>query len=65
MHKLEDEYNNTYHQSIYEKPVNADYSVLTEEIESSHKALQFKVCHRVSITKYKKVTPIIGQEKYL
>ena len=49
--KLLDEYNNTYHRSIGEKPIDADYSVLTEEIETITKAPKFKVSDRVGITK--------------
>ena len=49
--KLVDQYNNTYHCSIGKKPVNADYSALSEEIESSHKAPKFKVGDRVRVTK--------------
>ena len=30
LYKLEDQYNNTYHHSINKKPINADYSGLTE-----------------------------------
>ena len=30
LNKLEDQYNNTYHHSINKKPINADYSGLTE-----------------------------------
>ena len=33
--KLGDEYNNTYHQAIGKKPIDADYSALTEEIETN------------------------------
>ena len=36
-------------------PVDADYSALTEEIDSSHKALKFKVGDEVRITKYQNV----------
>ena len=53
--KLVDEFNNTYHRSICKKPINADYFVLFEEIESSLKALKFKVSDRVRITKYKNI----------
>ena len=35
--KQVDQYNNTYHHSIYKKP-NADYSALTEKIETNPKA---------------------------
>ena len=52
-----DEYNNTFHSSIdKKKPVDADYSALTEKIESSHKAPKFKVGDRVRITKYKNIS---------
>ena len=37
LNKLVDQYNNTYHHSINKKPVNADYSVLTEKIETNPK----------------------------
>ena len=53
--KLVDECNNNYHHFIGRKPVNADYSALTEEIESSHKSSKFKVSDRVRITKYKNI----------
>ena len=49
LNKLEDQYNNTYHPSIGRKPVDADYSALTEKPESSHKAPKFKVGDRVRI----------------
>ena len=35
------------------KPVDADYSVFTEEIKLSHKTPKFKVVERVRIIKYK------------
>ena len=38
--------------SINKKPINADYSVSTEKIETSLKAPKFKVNDRVRITKY-------------
>ena len=41
--KLVDEYNSTYHCSIGKKPMHADYSALTEEIETNPKAPQLKV----------------------
>ena len=37
LNKLVDQYNNTYHHSINKKPVNTDYSVLTEKIETNPK----------------------------
>ena len=45
--KLVNEYNNTYYHSINEKPINAYYSALTEDIESNPKAPKFKVNDRV------------------
>ena len=53
--KLVDQYNNTYHHSINKKPINADYSALTEKIETNSKAPKFKVNDRVRITKYKNI----------
>ena len=32
LNKLLDEYNNAGHHFIYKKPINTDYSVLTEKI---------------------------------
>ena len=37
LNKLVDQYNNTYHHSISKKPINADYSALTE-IKTNSKA---------------------------
>ena len=51
LNKQVDEYGNTYHCSISKNPADADFSALTEEIESSHKAPKFKVGDRVRITK--------------
>ena len=53
MNKLVDQYNNTYHHSINKKPINADYSTLTEKIETNPKATKFKVDDRVTITRCK------------
>ena len=50
-----DQYNNTYHHSINKKPINANYSALTEKIETNRKLPKFKVNDRVRITKYKNV----------
>ena len=49
LNKLVDQYNNTYHHFINKKPINADYSALTEKIETNLKA------PRVRITKYKNI----------
>ena len=68
LNKLVDQSNNTCH-SIIKKPINADYSPLTEKIETNHKTPKFKVNDRVRMIRYKnifcKVTLKIGQEKYL
>ena len=55
LNKLLDQYNNTYHHSINKKPINADYSALTEKIETNLKAPEFKVNESVKITKYKNI----------
>ena len=59
LNELIDEYNNTYHFCLDEKPIDADYSTLTEVIEASLKALKFKFKFKVGeivrIKKYKKV----------
>ena len=69
MNKIVDQYNNTYHHSINKKLINADYSALTEKIETNPKAPKFEANDRVRITKYKtilvKVILKIDQEKYL
>ena len=53
--KLVDQYNNTYHHSINITLINADYSALTEKIETSLEAPKFKVNRRVRNTKYKNI----------
>ena len=55
LNNLVDEYNKTYHNSIGKKPIDADYSVLNKQIESSHKVFKFKVGDRMRITKYKNI----------
>ena len=52
LNKFVNQYNNTYHHSINKKSINADYSALTENIETNPKAPKFKVTERVRITKY-------------
>ena len=37
LNKLVEEYNNNYHHSIDKNPIHADYSALSEEIESNLK----------------------------
>ena len=55
LNKLVDQYNNTNHHYINRKPINADYSALTEKIEMNCKAPKFKVIERVRITNYKNI----------
>ena len=55
LNKLIDQYNNIYHHSINKKPINADYSALTEKIETNSKAPKFKVNDKLRITKYKNI----------
>ena len=64
LNQLVDEYNNTDHCSSVKKPVDADYSVLTEKYETNAKAHEFIVGDRVITTK-QKISLKIGQEKYL
>ena len=55
LNKIVDQYNNIYHHFINKKPINADYSALTEKIEANYKAPKFKVNDRVRITKSKNI----------
>ena len=50
--KIVDQYNNTYHHSINKKPINADYSALTENIETNPK---FKVNDKARLSKFKNI----------
>ena len=50
-----DKHNNTNHRSIGEKPVDANYSALSKEIETSPKSPKFQVGDKVRITKYKNI----------
>ena len=47
--ELVDQYNNNYHLSVNEKPINFYYSASAENIEPNLKALKFKVNGRVRI----------------
>ena len=55
LNKLVDQCNNTYHRYIGKQPINADYSTLTEKIETNPKAHKFRINDRVKITKYTNV----------
>ena len=52
LNKIVDEYSNAYHHYTGKKPVDADYSILTEEIEKDSKSREFKIGDSVRITKY-------------
>ena len=52
MNILVDQYNNTYHHYIDKKPINADYSNLTEGTETNSKDPKFKVNYRVKSKGY-------------
>ena len=43
LNKFVNQYKNTFHHSINKKKIDADYSALTEKIETNPKASQFKV----------------------
>ena len=43
VNQLVDQYNNTYHYSMDKKPINADYSALTERIVRNSKAPKFNL----------------------
>ena len=49
-----DQYNNTYHYCINKKAY-ADYSTLTEKIETNPKATEFKAIDIVRIINYKDI----------
>ena len=66
LNKLVDQYNNTYHHSNNKKPINADYSALTEKLKQILKLLNLKLMiesESQSICLFLvKVTLKIGQE---
>ena len=62
---VKDEYNNTYHRRIGKKPSHADYSVLTEEIDTNSIAPKFKVGYRVRIIEYKNIFSKYYTENWL
>ena len=63
------EYNNFYHHSNGKKPIDVDYSGLTKEFETNIKLLNLELVIGKGLQSTKrflaKVTPKIGQEKYL
>ena len=55
LNMLVDDYNNTCCRSIDKKPINIDYSTLTEKTETNLKTPKFKVDYGFEITKYKNI----------
>ena len=55
LNKLVDQYNNPYHRCINKKPINVDYSALTEKSQTNSKAPKSKVNDRVRIIQYKNI----------
>ena len=47
--------NNTYYRSIDNKPINNNYSALTEKVETNSKSSKFEVGDRVRNTKHKNI----------
>ena len=68
LNKLVDEYNNTHHRSINKKPIDADYTALSEKLRQILKLLNLKLVIESELLKYKmffaKFTQKIGQKKY-
>ena len=69
LNKLVDEYNNTYHHSIDKKPIDADYSALTEKLNQITKHLNLKLVGESGFQPIEiflgKVIPRISQKNYL
>ena len=69
LNKLVDENNNSYDISLAKKPVDADYSAFTEEIQKHSKAPNLKLGRESGLLGTRiflaKVALKIGQEKYL
>ena len=64
--KLVEQYSNTYHYSVNKKPINADYSALTEKIETNFMIKFMIESELLSIRIFLiKVTLKINEEKYL
>ena len=64
LNKLVDKYNNSHHSSVGKTLIYVDYSALTEEIETNHKAPKIKSGDRVMITKYKNTFSKCFTEKW-
>ena len=55
MNRLVEQYDNIYQHSISKETIDADYSSLTEKIETNSKVPKFTVNDRVRITKCKNI----------
>ena len=55
LNELIDQYKDTYHHFINKKPINANYSALTEKFETNPEGPKFQVNDSVRITKYKNI----------
>ena len=55
LNKWVDKYNNSYHHSVDKKPINVNYSALSENIKSNPKAPKFELNDTVRITKYRNI----------
>ena len=55
LNRLVDQYDNIYQHSINKETIDADYSALTEKIETNSKVPKFTVNDRVRITKCKNI----------
>ena len=55
LNEFVDQYDNIYHHFINKKPINVDYSALTQKIEANSKVPKFKVYDRIRITKDKNI----------
>ena len=69
LNKLVEEYNNIYHRPVSKKPIDADYSVLNVKMNRVIKFLNLKLMIESGLLSTRiflaKITPKIGQEKYL
>ena len=67
LNKLVDQYNNTYHYSINRKPINADYSALTENANEVVKNTKFNTLKTKENSLKKKIpdpTTLIHTNQY-
>ena len=53
LNKLVEQYNNTYYRSINKKPINVDYSALTEKLRLILKLLSLKLMKELELLSIK------------